>query len=311
MYVPMKMLEKNFSFADILNQGLLILTDGGAEVEDSSSWYKFKVYDSHTYSQIDCHSAHNKAEFLEEFKNWWSEPSVFTSEKVPEEIKRVLDCVRGKLKYLNEKERSKPKKHKKKNLKLYHENIENARKLLGNVANLYNQIHQKAKKSVFKPNDLTKFICLENIVLTISKNSKAKQNFGYRYNDFDSKAKDLHADEELVALALYSSIVDKEGVCIVTRDSDIYRLLLSAHCHLVHSGIYDINGYLLQALEKKPIHVYFSTTWDTLNHVLDTSDIGDRYPKSLSWELPTKQNDIKKETRKSLKNGDLINPLRN
>lgn len=309
--MPIKALEKNLSFDDIIKREPLILTDGGLETRDNSDWYKFEVYDSHNYSQIDYQATYNKAKFLEEFKNWWLEPSVLTSEKITEEIKRYLDDIREKLKYLNEEERNRPKRYKKKNLKVHYDNTENIRKPLEEVALLYNQIYQIAKKSVFKPNDPIKFACLENIVLTIAENSKAKRNFSFRYNNFDSKAKDLHADEELVASALYSSIVDKEGVCIVTGDSDINRLLLSVHCHLIHSGMYDINGYLLLALEENPIHIYFNTTWNALDYVLDTSKIRDSPPTNLSWELPEKQGYIKYMTREYLENGNLINHRRN
>lgn len=67
-----------------------------------------------------------------------------------------------------------------------------------------------------------------------------------------------HADERLVAMALYLSLVENRSVALVTGDWDIVKLMRTAHCLLATRDSLPFSSEVMQTLDAHPVRLYFA-----------------------------------------------------
>ncbi len=243
----------NLTHEDVLRleTGSRILIDSGAEAREISGWYRQGVYEKQTFAQIDPSHLQTVIGSLTNFLNLVSMPQIYTTSRVVAEIARFKEKIHEKLEHLIRRENPNRKHIKNEDDGNY------TRKLFEEIVLTYNSLHRIASKSVFAPRSI-KFTNLLNTMSIIAENTHTIKDYGLRYEDEHMRrSEDLHADEELVAAALYSSF-EKKPSAILTGDSDLTHLLESAVKLL---GNTDIRGHeqVLSALIDYPIHIYFVT----------------------------------------------------
>ena len=257
-----------YSFESILQIEPLILIDTGIKDYTNPRWYKDKVYYASKFSQLDKSVLEQNLGILEKFKTQLSEPTVYTTKKVVEEIGGFVDIITEKLVTLNRFENL---RHERKNNRRYDKYDDSQeKKLLQELCFLYDQIYRLASHKVLKIENPKSFHGLEQIVLATGIFG-GKKDFTDRYGmRTKKKAEDRHTDEELVATALYLSITEGKQSCIVTPDSDIKRLLLKTKEYLTDKKTED-NEVYLKALTKNPVRVYFMKEGGSIKLAADTS----------------------------------------
>lgn len=252
---------------DILEQEQLILTDNSfisGSNSSSSTWYYDNIYPAKRFSDLGIGALNDALELYENTLLWLPNPNVYTTSGVVDEMRNFRDILNDKLSWFREFE-SKGSLHSGKSHK-YNDDLEASekRKLLEDFCKLYHNVVKLADRSVFKPSYKEEFKALENIVTEVTRHTGAKIDFEFRYRGFPKKYGDTHADEQLVAAALYSSIIDNVPSTIVTGDSDIERIFLNTLNYLKNANLQGFKN-LLRLVEKNPIHIYF---------VLDITETG-------------------------------------
>ncbi len=313
------------NFQRILDREQVILTDNNLQFSGDSGWYENEVYHARRFSSIKLDILSGTITSLEERLWWLSHPNVYITEKILEEVKRFTYVISNKLISLNRPERlSSPSRqrdyqHRHKTLD-GHDSHEGSghgrsdyessgqRQLMESIGFLYKEIVRISKKSIFKPARRGVLISLENVVETITAHTAAKFDFYDFCANSENTAKkyeDLHADEQLVATALYISLVDMTSNCIVTKDRDIRKILVNILNYLSHAETMEAN-HILSALIEKPISVYFELdigrpvcVFDTFKpkesksaYISPISPIPAEVDKSLRGEIATLLHDI-------------------
>ena len=281
---------------DILEQEQLILTDnsfiaGGNTM--NSPWYYEDMYHVKKFLDLSINSLNNALELYEGTMLWLQNPHVYTTSGVIDEMKTFRDILNGKLSWLRTYDaRGSPSHNKPPQDNDADLETDEKRELLEDVCKLYHQTVKLADKKEFKAQYQTEYGAVENIVAEITRHTGAKIDFEFRYKKYPKKYEDTHADEQLVAAAIYSSIIDNVSSAIVTADSDIERIFSNTWSYFKNSNAQGFEN-VLRLVEKNPIHIYF---------LLDIPEIGVKtdirtgLKNNISLDIPTQADAyIKKE----------------
>lgn len=258
---------KYFTHEDILRfeLGSTILVDSGAEAREINRWYKEEVYEKKTFSQLDTSYLSLVKENLTKFLNLLSRQEISTVSRVVSEIARFKEKIHEKLEHLIRRENYHGRRIKNQE----HENY--GRTVFEEIMLTYKEMHRIAAKSVFTPRD-PKFEGLVKAMDIISSSSSSIKDYGSRYGDEHTRrSEDLHADEELVAAAIYNSLEQKPSA-IITGDSDLSILLQNAIRFL---GNLRNSKSTLDSLRTYSIHIYF-VSQEGLKCAADSAEIVDR-----------------------------------
>lgn len=256
--------SKIISFDKILQREKIILTDGS--LGRGSDWFKRTIYPIQLYSDIYQERMNPILEYLHKIKEWFQEDKVYTTEKVQEEYKRIVDKVDSKIKHLDKYKRSSSKVQ------------SDGKRILENISTLLKDNNEIMMESFHIPSKMEEFKTLEKIVLKITEFSRAKIDFSfryekrYRYESEYKKTEDLHTDEQLFATALYLSLVERKKNCILSPDSDFKRMLNNTLYFLTDSSVTgsdDIRTLLIL----NQIRVYFCNEFGIAQLKGDTADI--------------------------------------
>ncbi len=275
------MKEELLTFDEILRQESYVICDSSLTSISSPDWYQGCVYDARFFSEIDRDilgaEIIDSKSFLEVLRN----PIVFTTKGILYELKNARDMIGDKLKFLKKQENLIGRKARKR----FHKG-DNQKILLQQILDTFYESSRQSGMSVFFPEQEFQYNALERIVFEVAKHTDSKINLDEFYPKTRAKLKkvqDFHTDEEMVASALYLSAVDSRGGCILTRDSDIRRILMNTLAYMSLSdvkGLYDI----LNTLKKHRIRIYYVIESERGYLVFDTSKF-DSSRSKLSREI--------------------------
>lgn len=251
--------RQSYSALDrILDQHGRIFSDSSI-YRSSRGWYARYVYDAEL-SQLDVRRLAEVNDSLEKEIDWWNQPQTFSVGKVIDEMDRFHQILRGKLGYFRRKLNRNRGFKQRTPVAMEHPFFE--------ICDNYGTILHKAFASLYKPREQDVFAVLENLVMGVGAGTSAKRDFSSKYGTNRGKNRiDLHTDEQVVAAALYSSVVENTPCAIVTPDSDHQRLLAEVQKYLNQRE--DL-GQISAALRGNPIRVYFVKDEDTVLCTADT-----------------------------------------
>jgi len=258
------------SFEEILEKEELILADASISTQDEKGfdWYFNEVYPADHFSEISEGVLRYVRDDLNFFVSFLENSHVYTSKGVALEVKNARKMVNEKIEYLEEKE---PKdsfsmelsdhgSFRKRLRRKKNHNPNNGgntqRELLREIRELFHESYCQSRRSIL-PVQRNLYHPLENLVLEVTKHTKAKRDFGYRYGKPGPKSdkEDFHTDEQLVSLAIYSSVQGEES-CIVTRDSDLRRILFNTIRYLLDPNASDFQIDVLEDIGTNGIRIY-------------------------------------------------------
>ena len=275
------MKEELLTFDEILRQESYVICDSSLTSISSSDWYQDRVYDARFFSEINSDILEAEIIDLEYFLEVLRNPLVFTTKGVLYELENTRDMVGDKLKFLNKQENLVGRK----NRKRFHRG-DNQRILLKQILDTFYESSRQSKGSVFFPEQKFQYNALERIVFKVTEHTDSKIDLDELYPKKRAKPKkvqDFHTDEEIVASALYLSAIDSRIGCILTRDSDIKRILINTLAYMSLSdvkGLHDIHN----TVKKNRIRIYYVIESKRGDLVFDTSEF-DPSRSKLSREI--------------------------
>ncbi len=275
------MKEELLTFDEILRQESYVICDSSLTSISGPDWYQGWVYDARFFSEINRDILETEIIDLKSFLEVLRNPIVFTTKGILYELKNTRDMIGDKLKFLKKQENLVGGK----NRKRLHRG-DNQRILLEQILDTFYESSRQSERSVFFPGQKIQYNVLERIVFEVTKHTDSKIDLDELYPEKRAKPKkvqDFHTDEEIVASALYLSAVDSRKGCILTRDSDIRRILMNTLAYMSLSdvkGLYDI----LNTVKKNRIRIYYVTESERGYLVFDTSEF-DPSRRKLSREI--------------------------
>ncbi len=264
-----------------------VFVDTSAEyISGVGDWFYEHVYNADRFSQINDKSLSSVLEGLEFVLELFSKPNVYTVTGVGMEFRHIRDIVSGKLKVLNYREKNGTGGRRQRRVSYtqserHFSKSSRQKQLLEGICWAYSDIVRIAGKRKPKA-EKGMSDALEGILNGIEDEThatRAKLNYDSDTRRKPKKEWNLRTDEQIVAAAFYNSIVNKSPSTILTRDSDIRRLVNNTAYYLRSPGI---NGHkkLEELLIKFPVRVCFRESFDGAMLVADTSD------KKLHESLP-------------------------
>jgi hypothetical protein len=258
------MTNQILSFEEMLEREEYVLVDTSVH-ESVSGWFKEGIYPVSSFSGIDEELLISKRDGLKYFVSFLEEPRTYTSQGVSLELEKARNMVEFKISRLERLTYGPPRKKSKGRKR------EQNRKFLREIRDLFYQSSLQARKSILKPENKDLYSLLENFVFKVSEHTNAKKDFSYRYKGYQGGNKEeLHTDEQLVSLALYLSVQGNES-CIVTRDSDLRRILLNSVRYLSDSRV-SSQDCLLDSIKGNRIKVYYNSSLRMGELTFDTSE---------------------------------------
>ena len=152
----------------------------------------------------------------------------------------------------------------------YGGSIDRNKNVLEEILQLYNQIFEAARKSVFRENDQRR-TALEGLAHAVASHSGAKRDLHAKYGE-KPKPLDSHNDELHVAAAFYTSLVAGKPSSIITRSSGIVRLATDI-AYLLSSPQFTGVQVIVDILRQCPIKVYYEQEPGIVLCNLDTSKV--------------------------------------
>ena len=229
------------------------------------NWYGKIVY-NRQFHELDKDLLLEVNDSLKQEITLWYQPTTFSTEKVVEEIRIFNQILQERLDY-------------------FRRNLKRRRSKSGGipptvnghpflrVCNNHATILQAATSSLYKPRNQDVFEVLEDLVISVGRETSAKIDFSKRHGNRKRNNVDLHTDEQVVAAAIYSSVVENTPCAIVTPDSDHQRLLAGVQRYAHKTDIHLGSKSLSEALLEHSVQVYFvedeNKVWcraDTANH---------------------------------------------
>lgn len=293
------MKEELSTFDEILRQESYVICDTSLISISSPDWYQEWVYDARFFSEIKRDILEAEITDLKNFLEVLRNPLVFTTKGVLYELKNARDMVGDKLKFLNKQENFVERKDRRR----FHRG-DNQKILLQQILDTFYESSRQSEMSVFFPGQKFQYNALERIVFEVTKHTDSKIDLDEFYPKKRAKPKkvqDFHTDEEMVASALYLSAVDSRTGCILTRDSDIRRILMNT---LSYMSLSDVNGLhdIRNTVKKNRIRIYYIVESKRGYIAFDTSKF-DPSRSKLSREII---DSIDKETELMKNNSPII-----
>lgn len=294
--------KKFLTFEEILEQGNYVICDSSLNSVRNIDWYWRGVYPATSFSEIDADLTERQIEDSGNFVSLLRNNNVYTVLGIREEIERIRNMVSDNIKFLEDRERFFARRiHRKKFREGGYRESRRRKELLEEIRDLFYEICVEAKRKTFHPENKSKYKLLERIVLEVTKKTGAKIDYEEYYHGKKARPKnteDLHTDERIVATALYLSNAGKIDVGILTRDSDMKRILINTLTYVSKSGSREFLDFL-SALKRNRIRVYYATWLDEALIDFDTSEI-DSYTKRADYIPPKLIKKINGEVLKGL-----------
>ncbi len=230
-----------------------IIKEEGQVFLDSSLMpgpFYYTIRKAASFRELDLPKLQSFNRHLSETSSAWSVENTFSTPKVLDEIALMQEMIYKQLRFFERREQSEhlPRwKHEDQRESL----TVQGRDLLSSISTAYSIILRKAILSKYSPQDKDLFVLLENKVIEVGEETSAKVKYN---NKRRSSRTDQHTDEQLVAAALYSSVVEKNPCSIVSIDSDIQRLVVQTQVYFnERKDLWEVS----KALRENPIRVYF------------------------------------------------------
>ena len=251
------------TFEDILKRVDYVICDSSVFSPAGFNWYMEGVYEARDFAAVNSRCVRELTEYLKYLDEFFQNKNIFAVPGVSLELKRASDMVADKIRYLKLREKSgKDRKH---------HNGENKLMLLQEAHDLFHRYHMHTRRISFLPRYKGEYDVLEKIVMRVTENTGAKIDLHEVYN---TRAKprnieDFHADEQAVAASLYLSLAENKEIGILTKDSDIRRILGNTLSYLFYSEKSQFNDFLSWIRANK-IEVYFVSSFQQAKLVFDT-----------------------------------------
>ncbi|MDP3987044.1 MAG: hypothetical protein Q8P81_02345 [Nanoarchaeota archaeon] len=213
------------NFGQILNHEDVILIDTSL----FSSKYGdlcWSLYEASSFRDIDGDVINLELDNLKVLMELFGSPKVLTIDEVLVENERVRFFLEDKLAHLDMKRNF----HKKcKRPRKYQDNFGFEEESVRELSYLFQRLGISLRGSLFRPRDIKKYLTLEKITIDVAEKTGTKVSFRERYGDRVRERPrdvvDIHTDEKLAASALYLSCADRKNTGVITRDSDIERII--------------------------------------------------------------------------------------
>ena len=217
-----------------------------------SAAYAESIFPANNFLQLDDAVLEYMSRHIAESVSLFSMPKMHVPVKVYAEIKIFQDIICDKMAALNQLDKKSQERYHKSPNKKYDALRQKRKEKLCDLCFDYVNLCKVVKDSVFRPENPVVFSELERLVVDVAERCGSKIDFSHRYSSPKSKRDDSHADEQLVAAALYRTLCDGQSTAILTPDSDIRRILIHTCRRLTgrHAGFPTILG-------RYPIKVYF------------------------------------------------------
>jgi len=207
----------------VLSSHRFILTD--SEIDPTqSNWYWDHFYPNKHHFQFDSTILKRIIWRGVEYLEWIAHPRVNTVRGIVVERRQIRDILRDKLRNINENDSIREE-----NGRMTDDQRERGmtrKALFEELTFLYHHIARIAHKSQFRAENPEFMKSFEELIVDIANGTGAKRDFNVRIKKHDEPSFSK-ADEELVATALYRSLILREATNIVSADSDIYRILMA------------------------------------------------------------------------------------
>ena len=291
--------QEKYSLQEVLyvEKNLLVDTNMISRIK-GNGWYNDYIRGKECFYDIDGTILEERIKFVSEFRDLLNRSNIQMVSECRREKKRVISLLQNQLKYLDQRNH-------------YSSSEPENKRLMKQLIFEFKQLDECARQNEYNPADARRLKYFFELTKTISRNSNAKKDFSERYHNNNKNRTDTHADEKMVAVGLYSSIIENKRMGILTRDSDLYRLLISAQLHLMHLGNKPISDGIHRLLINNPVLIYYFPKSNITEGVIRTNEILGNHPKNLQWEFEHKQRDLKKEINTHLENGGIIDALKN
>jgi len=260
-------LGKIVPLTPVLESGEILFLDSGF-FSRGHSFFQNLLYGKERFHQLDSHGLQLLNAVLSKSVRYLSFPHTFSTPKVVQEMERTVDMLANKWFYLirqenrNQTQRWKPHGPQEGRSRY-------GKDLLSRACAYYREIAQRTRTSLFPVQDAETFETLERAIIQIGEKSKAKINYATGEEKArQSKRVDLHTDEQLVAAAMYISLIEQAPCSIVSADSDIQRLVVQTQ---IYFGEHPDLGRVSRALIDHPVSVYFVSGEHTAECKVDTS----------------------------------------
>lgn len=247
------------NFDEILKHEDYVICDYSiSSKEKGIGWYENSIYDINRFSELDFSSTEKEIESMKSFLSLLSNSKVLVTSGISCEIFTMVNLLRNKIKHLSL--RKDPPKHSGKRFTRDANEESIGERMLNEIYNFLNESYAQSRRSEFSPAQKQVYSFLEKIVLGVAEHTGVKIDYGkvYNPNRKPKKVEDFHTDEQLVATALYLSVFEGKSGCILTRDSDIRRILFYTQSYLSY---FDKTEYkeILDSIVKNRIRIYYGT----------------------------------------------------
>ncbi len=238
------------TFEDILNREEYTICDASISSPMNANWYEEGVYRARNFVGIDSELVGREIENLKFFIEFLKNPNVYVAKGVSFQLQNARDIVADKIRYLKtERKNERGRKY---------QNGENQANLLQEVHDMLYESCREAKRVSFLPKERQKYNSLEKIVVNVAEQTGARIDLNEIYDQRakPKKVEDFHADEQTVAAALYFSIIENKKGCILTRNSDIERILTNTLFYFFYSNRSQFNRFF-SIVRTNKIGIYF------------------------------------------------------
>ena len=251
--------KQNITLTDLLAKEECIISDSSISPGGyRGQWYRNGIAPATTYSSLngqDVLLGHNASKDL---RDWLAHEKVHTVWRVQDEIREFSEIIKRKEEKLFSDSSTRELA-----------DFDHVRLRLSEIAKNYAAATQYAK-DVVVPSDIHKSKFIYELVLKVSADTSAKKDYGHRYGREKSNRPDRKTDEQLVAMALYLSMIEKKRTAIVSSDSDIGRLLTYATHYLIDLARDEVKPYV-DRLKSNPVRSYFVKDVGIVDGAFDTS----------------------------------------
>lgn len=251
-----------YTFDEILEREDNVICDLSITSAEGPSWFEESIYPVNRFSELDPVPTLNQIELTKVFLDVLGHPNTVVSEGIPLKILAAVNLISDKIGYLSGREAYRRKTSNKRVPKVPRgvdeERVEKS--VLKEACNVFYDSYVQARRVRFSPRQKRAYGFLEEVVLSVTEHTQAKIDFGMRYksggetNGFN----DSHTDEQLVTIAMYLSAFENKHSGILTRDSDIGRILVNTLSFLSYQSCQWYKE-ILSSVKRNEIKVYYMT----------------------------------------------------
>jgi len=232
-------------FRQISDERKDLFIDTGAVTGEDSQWYRETVAPAESIFSLDPDSLSKTIGCIELFARFFRKGAVrsYVTPKVLQEIITFNEILKHRVKKIMASDI---------NLIYVPAMLNHKRGLLKEVQESYRRLASLAARNIFPVPDRAILNHLDSKVRSIALERKSKRK--YLKNPIKTPGYcDKHTDEEVVASAIYHSVVDRRASNILATDRDLGNILNDAVGYFITSGNY---AGFRDAFLKNPVCVY-------------------------------------------------------